>query len=193
MALPEMYFSVDIEANGPIPGEYSMTSLGCCVVGKSDCSFYVEIKPISDKVVPAAEQVSGLTMDYLREKGTEPEKAIKDFHRWIWSTVKKSHRPVFVGFNATFDWMFTYWYLMKFVGNSPFSISGLDIKAYYMGMLNTTWGMTKKGEVRKLFPTGMKHTHHALDDAREQALLFEKMLDHQTTEKSRGSTQQDTP
>ena len=26
------YFSVDIEASGPIPGEYSMLSLGVCLV-----------------------------------------------------------------------------------------------------------------------------------------------------------------
>jgi ribonuclease T len=29
----EIYFSVDIEASGPIPGEYSMLSLGACLVG----------------------------------------------------------------------------------------------------------------------------------------------------------------
>ena len=34
MPRSEIYFSVDIEANGPIPGEFSMTSLGACVVGR---------------------------------------------------------------------------------------------------------------------------------------------------------------
>lgn len=41
---------------------------------------------------------------------------------------------VFVAWPAVYDFMFVYWYLMKFVGQSPFQWSGLDIKSYYMGM-----------------------------------------------------------
>lgn len=179
MTLPEMYFSTDVEANGPIPGDYSMTALGCCVVGNPDAGFYAELRPISEKFVPAAVSVSGLTTEHLLEKGEDPAAVMDRYYRWVLDAAGKTHRPVFVAFNATFDWMFVYWYLIRFVGKSPFSISGLDMKAYYMGMMNSTWGLTKKAEVRKIFPTGLRHTHHALEDAREQAVLFSKMLDSQ--------------
>ena len=53
----ELYFSVDIEIAGPIPGKYSMLSLGACVVGMPDKSFYVELKPISKEFIPEAIKV----------------------------------------------------------------------------------------------------------------------------------------
>ena len=43
----ELYFSVDIESAGPIPGVYSMLSLGACVVNDTSQTFYVELKPIT--------------------------------------------------------------------------------------------------------------------------------------------------
>lgn len=54
MTKEEAYISVDIEASGPIPGEYSMLSLGACVVGDTAKTFYREIKPITDKYVQRA-------------------------------------------------------------------------------------------------------------------------------------------
>ena len=44
--MAEILISVDIEASGPIPGEYSMLALGACVVGAPEQSFYVELKPL---------------------------------------------------------------------------------------------------------------------------------------------------
>jgi DNA polymerase III epsilon subunit-like protein len=177
-----MYFSVDIESNGPIPGEYSMTALGCCVVGQPDRSFYVELKPISDKVVPHAEQVGGLTLDYLRINGADPAEAMARFDSWVRETAGEDRQPVFVAFNATYDWLFVHWYLTRFVGHSPFSHSGLDVKAYYMGMADVSWAETGRARLPDEFKAG-KHTHHALEDAREQAEMFARMLAHNATSK----------
>ena len=44
-------------------------------------------------------------------------------------------RPVFVGYPAAYDFMFVYWYLIRFVHESPFSHSALDIKTYAMVLL----------------------------------------------------------
>jgi hypothetical protein len=35
----ETYFSVDVEADGPIPGPYSMISVGVAVAGRHDVDF----------------------------------------------------------------------------------------------------------------------------------------------------------
>ena len=176
MTMPEMYFSVDIEANGPIPGEYSMTALGACVVGRQETAFYAELKPLHERFDPKALAVGGLTMEHLREKGEEPAEALRRFDAWVRGAAGKDRRPVFVAFNATFDWMFLHWYLVKFLGSSPFGISGLDMKAYFMGMAGVDWDSTAKRHVRKRFPASLPHTHNALDDAREQAQIFEGML-----------------
>src|SRR6266511_1089365 len=63
--LPELYVAVDVEADGPIPGPYSMISLGMAVAGRPDLTFYTELRPISDDFVPQALAVSGLDRDRL--------------------------------------------------------------------------------------------------------------------------------
>jgi DNA polymerase III epsilon subunit-like protein len=170
----EVFISVDIEAAGPIPGEYSMLSLGACVVGNPDESFYAELQPINDNFIQQALEVSGFSLEALKATGEEPRLAMERFEGWI-KQAAGDHRPVFVAFNATFDWSFTHWYLIKFLGRDPFGISGLDIKAYYMGKHHTSWGKTVKREVRSQYPPRFQHTHHALDDAKEQADIFAQM------------------
>jgi DNA polymerase III epsilon subunit-like protein len=172
---PELYFSVDVEASGPIPGEFSLLSVGACVVGHSDQSFYCEIKPLNDAFIERAMDVNTLSMEELKIKGEQPAQAMARFEDWV-KQVSQDQRPVFVAFNATFDWSFTHWYFMKFLGRDPFGISGLDIKAYYMGKRNVRWGETTKRDVRSFFTTTKKHTHNAVDDACEQAEIFEQML-----------------
>ncbi|MBI2649343.1 MAG: 3'-5' exonuclease [Thaumarchaeota archaeon] len=172
----EIYISVDVETSGPIPGEYSMLSIGACVVGDISKTFYREIKPVSDKFVPEAVEVNGLSLQKLKETGTEPAVAMRDFGDWVGS-VSNERRPVFVAFNATFDWMFVAYYFHKFLGRNPFGISGLDIKAYYMGKFRTSWSETVKKRLDKRVISRRKHTHNALDDAIEQAEIFGKILE----------------
>jgi len=53
------YFTVDVEADGPIPGDYSMVSFGAVAVEPTlQHTFYGEVKPISNKWVPEALAVS---------------------------------------------------------------------------------------------------------------------------------------
>lgn len=171
----EIYISVDIEASGPIPGEYSMLSIGACVVSNTKKNFYVELKPLSEKYVQQALEVSKFSLSDLKLKGTEPAQAMRTFADWI-NQVAVEKKPVFVGFNATFDWSFVNYYFHKFFGKNPFGISGLDIKAYYMGMKKCSWSDTIKKKVRADFPSKTQHTHNALDDAIEQAEIFEGCL-----------------
>ncbi len=171
----EVFISVDIEAAGPIPGEYSMLSIGACVVGKTNQSFYTEIKPINDHFTEKALEVAGLSLEELKVKGEHPAVVMRRFEQWILE-MSGDNRPVFVAFNATFDWSFSHWYFIKFLGHDPFGISGLDIKAYFMGKHKTKWEETIKKKVRRLYRSQTIHTHNALDDAREQAEIFEKML-----------------
>ncbi len=58
------YFMVDIEADGPIPGDYSMVCFGAIVVEpKLDRTFYGQLQPISERWVPEALAVSGFTRE----------------------------------------------------------------------------------------------------------------------------------
>ena len=174
----ELYISVDVESDGPIPGtgDYSMLSFGACVVGYPTVSFYRELKPISDKFNPEALAVCGLDRDFLIKNGADPKTAMQEFANWLDSVCGKKDRPVFVGFNATYDWMFIHWYFTHFLGKNPFGISGWDIKAYYAGLKRVRcWAHTSKRRMDKSFLSNQRHTHNALDDAREQAEIFLKL------------------
>lgn len=172
----ETYISVDIEAAGPIPGEYSLLSIGACVVGRVESNFYVELRPLNDNYVEEALQVAGLPLACLWAHGTDPAVAMADFARWIEEVTPPGNRPVFVAFNATFDWMFTHTYFLRFLGGDPFDDSGLDIKAFYMGLMGSDWGSTSKGRIDRRFLPDRPHTHHALEDALWQAELFKNLL-----------------
>lgn len=168
----EKYISVDIEAVGLIVGDYSMASIGACMINNQSDTFYAELKPINDNYRQESCDVCGFTIDYLKEHGQEVESAMKHFAEWI-----DSHgRCIMVGFNLPFDYQFINHYFLKYLGRNPFGINGIDIKAYYMGMLNKEWRETTKKHLLPQFKSNKKHTHNALDDAVEQAQIFEKML-----------------
>jgi DNA polymerase III epsilon subunit-like protein len=172
----ETYISVDVEASGPIPGRYSMLSIGACLVGKKHRDFYVELKPISDEYLDQALAISGLSLAQLHEDGMAPALAMAEFEQWIGSVTPVGESPVFVAFNATFDWMFTHYYFMRFLERDPFGVSGLDIKAFYMGLMGSDWAGTSKRRIDKRFLPTRPLTHHALDDAVWQAEVFENLL-----------------
>lgn len=172
--MSETYISVDIEADGPIPGKYSMLSLGAVNLSQPERTFLSYLRPISDNFVPEALRVSGLDRQQLSRDGIQPADAMRAFYTWVEA---QGPRPVFVSFSS-WDWIFVYWYLMTFIGDSPFGHSSLDMKSYYMGRFETTWRETTKSKIAQARPSLLKdlhHTHEALADAREQGYLFNRM------------------
>ncbi|WP_181970550.1 exonuclease [Kitasatospora xanthocidica] len=182
---PTVYVSVDVEADGPIPGPYSMVSFGAVVAGWHDgegfrragaggAAFYRELRPISAEYVPEALAVSGLDRAVLEADGADPAAAMREFGRWVEGVRGgQRYRPVMVGYPAVYDWQFLYWYLVRFTGSSPFGHSGcLDLKTLYAARAGVPFaGIGKRSMPPELLPD-LPHTHHALDDAREQAELF---------------------
>jgi len=172
---PEIYFSVDIESSGPIPGRYSMLSLGACVVGNPEEAFYVELKPISKEFVPDALKVSGFDLERLERDGEPPAKAMEAFRDWV-QTTAGDRKAVFVGFNACYDWQFVNWYFESFTSGNPFGFGGIDIKSYYMGFSGQPWSKTTSSQLPNEFQPDEPQTHNALNDARSQASIFLKLI-----------------
>ena len=103
-----IYISIDIECSGFIPAEYSMLSLGACVVGNEDdepCTFYIEMQPISDNYVKEALEIAGFSMQNLKVKGIPPKEAMEKFADWI-AKVSDDKKPVFVASPIAFDCFF---------------------------------------------------------------------------------------
>ena len=167
----EVFISVDIEASGPIPGEYSMLSIGACDVYRPDRAFSCLIKPTSANAVPEAMAVTGLSLEDLSNDGLAPEIAMKQFAQWV-GEVSGNGTPVLVGLNAPFDWSFVNYYFVRYLGLNPFGISALDIKALFMGAQKCSWKATRSSNMKSVTGAQGQGNHNALDDARFQAELF---------------------
>lgn len=170
---PERFISVDVETAGPTPGEYALVSIGACPVDEPERGFYVELQPDRDAVIPRAMAVSGLDFEGLKTSGTAPGEAMREFAQWVRDVVPpQTHRAVFVGFNAVFDWMFVQEYFVRYGIENPFGHGGLDIKSYYVGMMGSTWEQTSMRHLSPKYLSGRPLSHNALGDARDQAELF---------------------
>lgn len=179
----EIYISCDIESDGPIPGPHSMLSLGAAAFSLKN-----GIKPLSTlfvnfETLPGASgdpdtmnwwSTQKEAWDAHRKDIVSPEVGMRNFVNWVDALGGK---PVFVGYPASFDFNFTYWYLIKFIGKSPFSFSALDIKSFAMCYLKSDFRDTTKRNMPKMwFDKTVKHNHIAVDDAIEQGVLFMNML-----------------
>lgn len=167
----ECYISVDIEASGPVPGEYSMLSIGACDAYKPELAFSCLIQPVTMKADPEALAVTGLSLEKLAVEGLTPVEAMRQFDEWV-KTTCGDRLPVFVGLNAGFDWSFVNYYFIKFHGSNPFGFSPLDIKAMYMGAKGCSWRETKSSNMKRALGATLSGTHDALADAQFQAELF---------------------
>lgn len=177
----EIYVSTDVEADGPIPGPYSMLQFGSAAF-RLDGTSGIQTFHANLELLQGASQHPA-TMKFWSENqkaydgtrvGIEPPAlVIPRYVKWLQALPGK---VVFVGYPACYDFMWVYWYLMKFAGESPFSHSGLDIKTAAMMVLKKNYrDSTKKGMPSQWF-SKKPHTHNGLDDALEQGELFVNMM-----------------
>lgn len=173
----EVFISVDVETAGPIPGTFSLLSVGACRVDDISKAFSCQLKPITQNSDPKALEVVGLSLDHFEKEGLEPAQAMEQFTRWLNEIVGQDQTPVFVGLNAPFDWSFINFYFQTYTGRNPFGFSALDIKAYYMGLIGCDWSETRSSEMVKVLHPTRSGDHDPLHDAQFQAELFQRMLE----------------
>jgi DNA polymerase III alpha subunit (gram-positive type) len=180
----EIYISIDIETDGPCPGVNSMISLGAAAYdwdGTLVDTWTMNFERIPDGVQNPS------TMDFWSENPeaweastkdpVSPDVAIKSFYDWVRGLAKRTKKTaVCVAYPAGFDFSFVYYYLMKYVKNSPFSFACLDIKTFAMAALKGGYRSTSKRRMPKHWFPDLPHTHVALDDAKEQGLIFCNIL-----------------
>lgn len=162
------YFMVDVEADGPCPGEYSMISFGAVIVEPGlSRGFRSQLRPVSRKWIEDALKVSGHT----REETLgfeEPEVAMNSFATWIRQETKG--QAMFVSDNNGFDWQFINWYFWRFIGSNPFGHSSMNLGSLYKGLVGDCFKNFKHLRVTK-------HTHDPLDDAKGNAEAMLSMIE----------------
>ncbi|HEY1015905.1 MAG TPA: hypothetical protein VGE07_24570 [Herpetosiphonaceae bacterium] len=184
--MPEIYVSTDVETDGPIPGPNSMLSFASAAYradGQLIATFAANLELLPDAAPDPKTMAWWATQPEAwaacREQLQAPAAAMAAYAAWLDGLPGK---PVFVAYPAGFDFLFVYWYLIRFTGASPFSHSALDIKTYAMALLRQPFrATTKRTMPRRWFPQ-QPHTHVALDDAIEQGALFCAMLNERLRE-----------
>ena len=98
------------------------------------------------------------------------------FETWLKLVTPEGSVPLFLAFNAPFDWMFVCDYFHRFLGRNPFGHAALDIKAFAMGATSVSWSETSISQMALSYLGNRELTHHALRDALDQAEIFSKLL-----------------
>jgi hypothetical protein len=176
----EIYVSTDVETDGPIPGPHSILSFASAAYAPDKTvvgTFARNLRTLEGAAPhPKTEAWWAAHPEAwaaCRSDQREPLVAMREYFDWLRALPGK---PVFLGYPAAYDFMFIYWYLMKFVGESPFSHSALDIKTFAMGLLGSDYRDASKRNMPKRWFDDLPHTHVALDDALGQGALFCNML-----------------
>lgn len=181
------YYSIDVEATGPVPGLYSLVSIGATVIAEDGEGrhrvgedFYVELRPAFAGNIPEANEVHGLDLERLRREGLEPRAAMEQLTAFVERTLVPGTEAVFVGHVAVFDWMYVAWYYAWCGLPNPFGYKGIDTKSMGMGVLGLRWPDTSKEVMVPrlgIEPQSEETLHRADADAHHQAELFLAMLE----------------
>ena len=182
-----VYFCIDIEASGPVPGFYNMVSIGCAVVRFNGVdyergdTFYHEIKPDFPGFNPEAMRIHGLKRAYLEEEGRSSKDVMESICNFVHAQLERNEKALFVGHNAPFDWMFVIYYLAWTKTPNPFGYNALDTKALMMGRHELSWWRSSKSEMFQLYPhleePDPETVHNALADAEFQADILIALLE----------------
>jgi ribonuclease T len=165
---------VDIEIDGPIPGQFSILSIGAVDADNRDRQFYIEIQPVTDNYDEDTLAISGLDREKLKLSGVKPKRAMREFETWL-TSVCGERQPIFVSDNVAFDWMFVCYYFWRYRSHNPLGHSALDIRSYSMGAFDTSWPEASLKKLPLYIRGVYSLSHNALEDAVAQAELFSRI------------------
>lgn len=183
----DLYFSADVETDGPIPGEFSMLSFALVYAGRYDgsafepprdysISFEASLRPISNRFEQAALDVNGIDRDALLRDGEDPAAVMTRAAAWVRDRAGGG-TPILVAYPLSFDWTWLYWYFVRFTGASPFNHSRcFDIKTAVAVRGRRPIAVSGHDQLPEALRSPMPHTHRALDDAIEQADMLARLF-----------------
>lgn len=149
------YFMVDVESDGPIPGDYSLVCFAAVVVESTlTKTFYSKVRPISENWDAEALSISGFSREQ-HLSFDDPKTEMQRFHEWVRAVSTGS--PQFVSDNNGYDWSFINWYFHHFIKRNPFGYSSTNLGSLYKGLVRDCSKNFK--HLRKT-----PHTHNPTDD-----------------------------
>ena len=187
------YIVIDVECDGRIPGINSMLGFGAIAIntnGETLGEFEVNILPLKNCVSDINtmnwfENSAPEALKYLSKNQISADKAIRKFGNWLLSLPTPR---IMAAHPAPFDYMWIHWYFRKFLNDelvshinlSPFFDEkggpALDIMTYASAVLKKEYIDTTRENYGKIIHDNSKHSHLAIEDAREYSKLLIKLL-----------------
>lgn len=182
---PEIYLSVDVEADGPAPGRYSMLSFGIAAFSLDKVLLGTFTRNL--ELLPGAVQhprvmawwrstpAQWAAYERTRENVQPVRESMLACDAWC-KSMRAHGKPCAVGAPAAYDFgAWLYWYLVYALDEVPdLGFSALDLKSFAFGrMPETRYRSLGKGNYDAAwFDADTPHTHVALDDAIEQGTIM---------------------
>lgn len=177
----ETYVSIDIEANGPVPGLNSMLSLGAAAfAGAAEIGrFYEKLREETGTVADPAAMAFWAAQpqdvrDELAAGRRHPGEVTWRFVDWVESL--PGDRKIAVAAPASFDFAFVNWYCRRYADRNPLGHECFDVRSYAAGILRSEHYYRLKDDQfgRLLAPreaAGLR-LHVAINDAVRQGRVF---------------------
>lgn len=180
-----IYVSVDMEAEGPTPGQHSMLSLGA----DARLPDGTKLGTFSENLL----ELPGTTMDdktllwwaqhpiawlATRTNQRDPQLVMRQFDAWL-KVLSHQHggaKVVFVAYPISFDYDYVLYYARKFLGYDPFEGRIVDMRSMAMGTLGVDYDEGNKAHMPPEWDAMAEMSHIAVEDAIQQADLFFAML-----------------
>lgn len=176
----DIYLSVDVESDGPIPGHNNMLSLGAVAIdidkkiyGEFEVNLELDPSAVPDPSTMKWWDTQPEAWAHHRQNTVFPKEGMESYLAFLKGLPS---RPIFMGYPACFDFMFHHWYLIRYAGEDPCGFSGLDLKSYAAGKLGVDYRKSTKRNYPKGWFEKFPHDHTALTDARGQAILGINMV-----------------
>lgn len=183
---PEIFVSIDIETTGPVPGLYSMISLGAAAFTAVNGLDSVSTFQANLKELPEADDGSHRdddTMDWwashmdaweaARKEPEEIEAVMNSFRLWI-ESLGPNVVPVY--YPSGYDLPFISYYSQRFLGKVFLTHRAIDLQTLAWSMLGSPFVKnSRQSAYPKEWLVTNKHKHRAVDDAVAQGQMFMRM------------------
>ena len=179
----ELFVSVDIEADGRIPGRNSMLSFGSAAFTLDKelvASFSANLETLpgaaGDPETLAWWRKFPEAWAAAREAPEDPAAALPRYAAHLEALGRDYGRPTFIGFPAAYDFGWINWYLHRFAGRNPFGTSGFCLKTLGAALLKCPFREATKRRFPRRWFDDLPHSHVALEDAVEQGAMGLNMI-----------------
>jgi hypothetical protein len=187
----ELYFSLDVETDGPIAPLHSLRQLGMTAFTLDRCpiaQFSANLLPLPEATEDPETMAWWMgtaerrhTWEVMQINAQAPARVIANLVPWIAElTLQEDARPICCASPAGYDWCFLRYYLLRFYPTGTetiFKHRCFDARSHAMGILGKPYLESgKDGIPQEWLPADIPHNHDAAQDSLEQAFLIQNQM-----------------